>query len=252
MKTYTTLIFDAFDTLIHFNRDELAECRVGDRTVFTTAPAIHAMYEQEAGPVDFERFVDAFFESFAEVSRRSSDLREVSSPDRFRIMMELLGKNVDDLAEDFPDRLTATHMDRLERAMEVRPENRRVLEWSAANGYRLAMISNFDHAPTVHRCLERHGLHAAFEAVVVSDEIGWRKPHPRIFEHTFETLGIEPSEGLFIGDMLDLDVDGAAGVGMDAVWVDTGSHTWSSDHAEPRHTVQSLDQLVPILEAGTG
>ena len=251
MKTYSTLIFDAFETLIHFNNDKLTECRVRGQTVFTTAPAIHAMYEEDAGPVDFERFVEAFFESFREAGRRAADLREVPCPDRFRIMLELLGKDPDSLAEDFPDRLATTHMSQLEPAMEVRPENRGVLEWAGANGYRVAMISNFDHAPTLHRCLERHGLHDTFEAVVVSDDVGWRKPHPRIFEHAFEALGIEPSEGLFIGDRLDLDIDGAAGVGMDAVWVDTGRYQWSPRHAQPRHTVQSLDQLVPILATGT-
>ncbi|HEX3055851.1 MAG TPA: HAD-IA family hydrolase, partial [Gaiellaceae bacterium] len=45
-------------------------------------------------------------------------------------------------------------------------------------------------------------------------EVGWRKPHPAIFERALDALGVEPSATLFVGDTLATDVAGAAALGM--------------------------------------
>ena len=249
MKNYSTLIFDAFDTVIHIDRKQLPEHRVGERIMHTTASKVHPVYEEEAGPLAFEDFLNAFRGSFAEANRRrQADFREIPSADRFRIMLELLGKDIDAFSPDFPERLARSHMENLQSALEIRPENYQFLEWASRKEYRLAMISNWDYAPTLYYCLDRYGVRDMFEAVVVSDEVGWRKPHPHIFEHAFKELRIPPVEALFVGDRLEIDVDGAAGSGMDAAWIDTGQQEWSPEHATPRFRIGSLPELVPILE----
>lgn len=249
MKNYSTLIFDAFDTVIHIDRKQLPEHRVGERIMHTTASKVHPVYEEEAGTLAFEDFLNAFRGSFAEANRRrQADFREIPSADRFRIMLELLGKDIDAFSPDFPERLARSHMENLQSALEIRPENYQFLEWASRKEYRLAMISNWDYAPTLYYCLDRYGVRDMFEAVVVSDEVGWRKPHPHIFEHAFKELRIPPVEALFVGDRLEIDVDGAAGSGMDAAWIDTGQQEWSPEHATPRFRIGSLPELVPILE----
>ena len=251
MKTYSTLIFDAFDTVIHINRQRLPEHKAGAGTAHTTAPRVHPVYEEEAGRLAFEDFLSAFRESFAEANRRRrADFREIRSPDRFRIMLELLGKDIDAFSQDFPERLARTHMEGLQEALEIRPESHQFLEWASRKDYRLAMISNWDYSPTLYYCLEQYGVRDMFEAVVVSDEVGWRKPHPHIFEHAFERLRIQPSEALFVGDRLEIDVDGAVGSGMDAAWVDTGQQEWTPAHAVPRFRIAGLLELAPLLEEG--
>jgi putative hydrolase of the HAD superfamily len=56
---------------------------------------------------------------------------------------------------------------------------------------------------------------------VFSSEVGWRKPHPAIFERALDALGVAAGEALFVGDKLATDVAGAAALGMatcQALW----------------------------------
>ncbi len=249
MKSYSTLIFDAFDTVIHIERKRLPEHKIGKDTGHTTAPRVYEVYTKEDGELRFEDFIDAFLESSAEAyRRRKTDLREIPSADRFRIMLELLGKDASTFAPDLPQRLAETHMEHFGAALEIRSKSHQLLEWALQAGYRLAMISNFDYSPTLYACLERYGVRNMFEVIVVSDELGWRKPHPRIFEQTLKRLEITPDDALFIGDRLDIDVDGAEASGLDSVWIDTGQQKWTPQHARPQYIVGSLSELRAILE----
>lgn len=248
MKSYSTLIFDAFDTVIHIERSRLPRHVIGDSFGHSTAPRVYEAYAAEAGTPRFAEFVAAFLESSAEAyRRRRANLREISSPDRFRIMLELLETDPEDCPADFPERLAKVHMETFQAALEIRPDSLQLLDWAADQGYRMAMISNFDYSPTLYECLERYAVHDVFEVIVVSDEIGWRKPHPKIFAHTLEQLNVTPEEALFVGDRLAIDVDGAVQTGMDAAWIDTGHERWTFQHSRPHFTIGSLGELKGAL-----
>ena len=67
----------------------------------------------------------------------------------------------------------------------------------------------------LRQVLDRHGLLPYFQVTVFSNEFGWSKPHPRIFRHTLHALGgIEPDEALHVGDLEELDVEGARRAGV--------------------------------------
>jgi putative hydrolase of the HAD superfamily len=70
-----------------------------------------------------------------------------------------------------------------------------------------------------------------FDAVVISGEVGMRKPEPRIFLHTAELLNVEPAECVFIDDVAS-NVRAAVGCGM------TGVH-----HTDPADTIMRLTEL---------
>ncbi|MHB8377167.1 MAG: HAD family hydrolase, partial [Dehalococcoidia bacterium] len=53
---------------------------------------------------------------------------------------------------------------------------------------------------------------------VVSCDLGYMKPHPRIFEHVFTAMGIDARETAMVGDSLKADVQGAQALGMTGVW----------------------------------
>src|SRR5207248_9104590 len=69
----------------------------------------------------------------------------------------------------------------------------------------------------LRRVLERHGLLGWFDATVFSNEYGRVKPDPSIFHHTLGLLGgVEPARAAHVGDLEELDVDGAHNAGMHA------------------------------------
>jgi putative hydrolase of the HAD superfamily len=251
---YTTLIFDAFDTVIHINSSKLPTLRVDGQEIPTTAPAAHESYEEIFGKIKFDVFYRAFSQSFTQVTaRRRVDLREILSQERFRMMLELLGHPGTEVTDEAVEKITRAHMLQLQKSFEVRPETRKVLDW-AKKRYRTAMISNFAYAPTLYEALERFGIRSAFETVVVSAEVGWCKPHRIIFDHTFEKMGIEPGEALFIGDQLYVDVFGALSSGMHVAWIETQRQDWlppetQMGECEPTYTVRVITELIDLLHS---
>ena len=248
MKDYTTLIFDAFDTVVHVNRKKLPPYQCNGETIHTTAFAVHDAYVRQFENIDFDVLYRAFVESFTDIQEmRRGDFREIASQERFRAMLRRLGKPAEQIPFEALDCLTQAHMNQLQDALEVRPETIEFLDW-AAHRFRRGMISNFDYAPALYAALDRFGVRSAFETIMVSDEVGWRKPHPFIFEQTFAAMGIQPSEALFFGDQLYLDVLGSIQSGMDVVWLENGREVWTPEYPKPTYTVQSIREAIDLLE----
>ena len=249
---YNTLIFDAFDTVVHINESKLPTHRVDGKAVPTTAPAVHKAYTQLFRSLDFDVFHAAFSQSYNQVTLlRRADLKEISSQERFKIMLGLLGHTREQVTDDVIETITQAHMAQLQESFEVRPETLDVLQWAKPR-YRTAMISNFAYAPALYEALDRFGIRSLFETVIVSAEVGWCKPHRIIFDRTFERMGIHPAEALFVGDQMYIDVYGALNCGMDVVWIRTERQDWSPPDVsiqtcKPTFIVQSISELIPLL-----
>jgi len=84
-------------------------------------------------------------------------------------------------------------------------------------GLRLAVVSNWD--ARLRPLLAALGLAEFFEVIVVSGEVGWHKPDPRLFDHAAGQLGLPPDRILHVGDSLEEDVRGAGRAGWQAVWL---------------------------------
>src|SRR5690242_2238359 len=97
------------------------------------------------------------------------------------------------------------------------PEVPTALERLRAGGARLAVVSNWD--VSLHDVLERTGLRALLDAVVISAELGVAKPDPAIFRAALDRLGAAAADAMHVGDSLDADVAGARAAGLEAVLV---------------------------------
>jgi putative hydrolase of the HAD superfamily len=79
------------------------------------------------------------------------------------------------------------------------------------HGVRTALLSN-----SWGNRYPRDGWDEMFDVVVISGEVGLRKPEPEIFELTYTRLGVPPASCVFVDD-LPLNVEAAAELGMTAV-----------------------------------
>lgn len=115
-----------------------------------------------------------------------------------------------------------------------------------ASGYRIGLISN------THRCLASFQSH--FElgpfitAAVSSSEHGFLKPHPSIFRAALEMVGVEPDDGVMVGDSLAHDIAGARQVGMRAVLLTRSGEPSAAAAGVP--VIQTLAALPGVLKAG--
>jgi len=71
----------------------------------------------------------------------------------------------------------------------------------------------------IYAALRKLGVNRFFSAVLVSEDVGWRKPNRKIFQEAFRRLGVKTEEAVYVGDSPLEDVGGAVAAGMRTVFV---------------------------------
>lgn len=206
--------FDLFDTLVDLHMDRLPLVEIGGRRIPSTYGLLHAASLQWHA-LDFERFAAELGQSDRESRETHYAVhRELPTLERFRAFAARIGVRDDAMAEA----LTRVHMAEIKKQVTHLGHHPEVLE-RLRGRMRLAVCSNFSHGETAREVLADAGLARHFDAIVISDEVGLRKPRAEIFEAVAERLGLDPAEILHVGDNLEADVGGASAVGMPAAWL---------------------------------
>ena len=116
------------------------------------------------------------------------------------------------------------------------------------DSYRLGLLSNFTHAPAAIKIIDGAGLTSCFDVVLISGELGYRKPHPFVFSKLIERLGVEKNEVLYVGDDPEPDITGAQQAGINPVWT---TYVRDRNIQPPRGVLsrssQEADQNVPRI-----
>jgi putative hydrolase of the HAD superfamily len=99
-----------------------------------------------------------------------------------------------------------------------------LLRWLKNHGIKIGIISNTGRTPgfVLRDFLEKRGMAGFFDAMIFSDEVGVRKPNPKIFHLLAERVETDTIEIIHIGDSLRSDVWGAKNVGMMALHFSSG------------------------------
>ena len=84
--------------------------------------------------------------------------------------------------------------------------------------YRLGLLSNFTHPPAALSLMAKLDLEPFFDIILISGDLGYRKPHPSVFKELVAQLGVEENEIAFVGDDPDADINGALRSGLNPVW----------------------------------
>ncbi|MQY07077.1 HAD family hydrolase [Actinomadura macrotermitis] len=101
-----------------------------------------------------------------------------------------------------------------------------VLREVRANGVRTALLSN-----SWGNVYPRELFAGVFDAVVISCEVGLRKPDERIFRHTLDLLGLDAADCVFIDD-IEHNVRAAESLGIRGLL-----------HTAPEPTIEALRSL---------
>jgi HAD superfamily hydrolase (TIGR01549 family) len=128
----------------------------------------------------------------------------------------------------------------------IRDGARHVLKELLRN-YRLGLISNsVSDAPI--RVLREETLLRFFEQVVLSKDVGYRKPNPRIFNYSLKRLGVRAKEAVFVGDSYVQDVLGAKRVGMKTIWLADEKNDSNSGFDGVAETMDEVPDVVAGIE----
>lgn len=99
----------------------------------------------------------------------------------------------------------------------------------------------------------RLGLNGFFNEIIISDEIGIRKPNPRLFEYALSKMGVKPESAILVGDRLDNDIIPAKKVNIHTVLIhrktkyDVPGRSLATK-IYPDFEIGNLIELFPIIE----
>lgn len=119
---------------------------------------------------------------------------------------------------------------RMFAGMQPDPEMFELVEELRDCGIKVGLLSN-----SWGNTYPRARIDALFDPVVISGEVGLRKPHAAIYQHALERLGLPAGRVLFVDDA-EPNIIGAQALGLRALL-----------HNSPRCTRAALAALVPAL-----
>jgi putative hydrolase of the HAD superfamily len=108
--------------------------------------------------------------------------------------------------------------------------------------YLLAAVSDGQSAWAVPE-LHAVGLLHYFEPIIVSGDLGYRKPNKGIFEAALTEMKLVPPEVLFVGNDMYRDVFGAQQMGMKTVFFKSNQGDQEKEGVEPDYIIYNFSEL---------
>jgi len=247
------VVLDLFDTIVTWNPELMPQVHRFDRegrpiAIRSTALETFAVLQQVCGERYLrEHYLDAHDAVLAEIyAERSNDMPvEITCLERFMRILNRLEFGAAG-AEELANRLRAVHMGWVRKVTAAPAARVAAVEWIAQR-YRLGLLSNFDDGETGHMIVADAGVDALFETVVISADIGLRKPHPQSYHHLLETMSLAAEEILFVGDDPLCDVFGPKRVGMRTAWINRQQKPLPEGVSTPDLIIGDLAELPAAL-----
>ena len=137
---------------------------------------------------------------------------------------------------------------------ELRAGAAEMLQALKDRGYRIGVISNNASLYNVFDVLEQYGIRSYMEDVTVSSVVGYRKPHPGIFQIALRQMQVTAAECVYVGDTVSRDIIGSKRAGFGKS-VQIGSFLSAQKDAEvsadaerPDIVIRDIRELVDWLD----
>ncbi|HKW51731.1 MAG TPA: HAD family hydrolase [Candidatus Eisenbacteria bacterium] len=206
---------------------------------------------ESSGILDGESAAAAFVAGFLEIRERNRALaeetgKEFTARESLVSALESLGTIAPSSEARLRKAVAESFIPEIE-AVDALPGATETLEMLHQRGVKLALLSNCTDGDYVRTVVRRLGWEGDFDPLVVSADIGVRKPLPEAFRPVLDCWKLPPEELVMVGDSLYHDVAGAARLGLqtihftaienpgDAAYRDTVQPGWTAaSHAELR------------------
>ena len=87
-----------------------------------------------------------------------------------------------------------------------------------------------------------------FDAVIISDAIGTKKPDKAFFDYTFSQVpSFDKSEYLVIGDTPGSDILGAVNSGLSSCWFNPKGLVWKEKDYVADHEINTLSEVLELV-----
>lgn len=245
--TIQAITFDVWDTLVIDDSDELKRSQMNLPT--KQEERIQKIYDivsrhQSVTKAEVEK---AYSENQMEMNRIwREQFKTISAKDRLRILFEQLKY----CPEESLLETLSTYWEEMEYHIppDPAPHVHKVLT-ELYGKVRLGIVSDAIITPgrLLRKILEKHDLLRFFDAFSFSDEVGFSKPAPQIFEAILKQWHLKPDQVVHIGDRPYNDILGPKQVGMKAILY-TGVRTRKVEQMAPDAVIGDYSQLKEVLQ----
>ena len=229
-KKYTTILFDADDTLLDYKKAE--------HNALVKVLALYGITATKEITDRYSQINSGLWREFEDGKITKEDIRK----ERF---VRLFG--------EFGFSRTPTIKQINEEYLKFLGEGSALIDGAFElcsklkdEGCELYIITN-GFAPIQKKRLNESGIAGFFSDVIVSETVGSQKPFPEFFDHVFEALREkDKSKILVVGDSLGSDIQGANNVGLDCVWFNPG-HSINDRNLRINFEAETLRQIYDYI-----
>ena len=201
-KKYTTLLFDADNTLLDFDKAE--------NVALKKVLADYSLPATEENCRKYSEINDALWKRFEKGEIEKSVIKATRFKEFFEFMKVKEGYD--------PLKVNNTYISYLRDGGYTVEGASELCESLKKKGYDIYIITN-GIAMTQARRLKLSGLLPYIEDVFVSETIGFQKPMKEYFDYVLGSVKEKNKEKvLVIGDSLSSDIKGAQNAGLDYIW----------------------------------
>jgi len=229
-KKYSTLLFDADNTLLDFS---IAEHISLVRTMKN--------YGVPVNDDNIRAYVDINNSLWKRLEKK-----EITKPElkqiRFRLFFDTIGFGFSgDTLE-----VNEHYLGLLSQCGYTMSGAKELAEKLSLAGYELYIVTNGIAKAQALR-LEKSGLLPYIKDVFVSESIGFPKPDKRFFDYVLENIPEKDKNKIVvIGDSLSSDILGAVNSGLDSIWLNMKNEAPPTEFS-PTQTVSSLKELEELF-----
>jgi putative hydrolase of the HAD superfamily len=249
MFLFSAVLFDLGNTLVKFPWDARTIGKGASQGVLLFDKLVKVTYDSlvKSGiKIDWPLFHEKYISVRAEqLEWQKKTLREYDMYDRVSRTLNALGVKLSpdsSTVRKATDENYASYLDYVEMEKEV-PTILQDLRLKR----KLGLITNFANPPCIYNILDKFGLRKLFDVILVSREVGWVKPSPKIFQAALSSLRLKGSQCVFVGDDAEADISGAKGVGMRTIFLAKKGSTCKEANAIIYH-ITELQSAIERLE----
>lgn len=225
MKRYTTLLFDADDTLLDFKRCEAA--------------ALEKMMLHRGLPFDKEdvELYSRINQSYWEMYERGEIPKSAISVGRYKEFFKVKGVETDAFiaAKTYEGFLSEQHF-MIDGALQLLERISKFCD--------IYIITNGTDYIQKRRLMES-GITALSKGTFISEIVGAPKPEKQYFDYVLKNVNeTDKSKILVVGDSMSSDILGGINAGLDTCWYNPNSKV---PKYKPTYEIKKLSQILEVL-----
>lgn len=224
------IIFDCMDTVV----DVFKEPDISDYAWWAYDGCGYEHYW--AG---FQSFCHEYLRVREEIESTLTQYKESSMVDRFKFMVKSM-EIPEPVAPKIVAALSENYWANYKSNCYVETSVKSVLA-ELSKKYDCGIVSNFMVDGGIEELLKDHSVAQYFKFIITSIKVGWRKPHPAIYDFAVELAQVPKEQILFIGDNYQCDYEGPLKYGFKAIHLD------KKNISKAENKINTLEELYELF-----